>query len=326
MRASIAVFASGFAIFLVAGGCGTASHPEKQGVIITPDGQGLRVTIGGQLFTEYRYEGLSRPVLYPLLGPGQVPMTRHWPFDAIPGEEHDHPHHRSVWFAHGDINGHDLWSEVPNAGKTVHQKFLQVRSGKKQGLIQSSNLLVTADNQILGSDRRTLRFYRVPQGRMFDFEVAVYASHGDLVFGDTKEGTMAIRLAESMRVVRNKQPAEGHIVLSTGIRDQAAWGKRADWCDYYGPVEGKTLGIAIFDHPSNPRHPTWWHVRDYGLFAANPFGLHDFDKQQTKDAGKLTIPAGQSLTFRYRVYIHEGDEQQAGVAERYRQYAAGQAP
>jgi len=47
--------------------------------------------------------------------------------------------------------------------------------------------------------------------------------------------------------------------------------KHADWCDYYGSIGGKTVGIAMFDHPSNPRHPTTWHVRDYGLFAANPF-------------------------------------------------------
>ena len=85
-------------------------------------------------------------------------------------------------------------------------------------------------------------------------------------------------------------------------------------------MEGKTVGIAIFDHPQNPRHPTWWHVRDYGLFAANPFGQHDFESLADKTAGNLTVPAGKSVTFRYRFYLHEGDEQQAKVAERYKQY------
>jgi hypothetical protein len=127
-----------------------------------------------------------------------------------------------------------------------------------------------------------------------------------------------------MRLKPNKENAgkpTGHIVNSEGIRDDATWGKRAKWCDYYGPVEGKTVGIAIFDNPANPRYPTWWHVRDYGLFAANPFGQHDFENlKDKKTAGNLVVPAGQSVTFRYRVYMHEGDDQQAGVAARYAEY------
>ena len=82
------------------------------------------------------------------------------------------------------------------------------------------------------------------------------------------------------------------------------------------------IGIAIFDHPENPRHPTWWHVRDYGLFSANPFGVHDFEKKP-KHTGDYTLEAGKSLTFRYRFYYHEGDEVQAKVAERYSDYVAG---
>src|SRR5213075_3511630 len=120
---------------------------------------------------------------------------------------------------------------------------------------------------------------------------------------------------------------KGRIVLSTGVQssgdgDDKAWGKRADWCDYYGPVDGRTVGIAIFDHPSNPRYPTWWHVRDYGLFAANPFGLHDFEKKE-KGAGDMTVKAGDSVTFKYRFYIHPGDEKDANVAERFAEYIAG---
>jgi hypothetical protein len=154
--------------------------------------------------------------------------------------------------------------------------------------------------------------------RMFDFEITLRPSDGDLTFGDTKEGTMAVRLAETMRL--QGKVGHGHIVNSEGIRDDQTWGKKADWCDYYGPVEGKIVGMAIFDHPENPRHPTWWHVRDYGLFAANPFGKHDFEKLPDKTAGNLVVPAGKTITFRYRFYLHEGDAEQGGVAEKYREY------
>jgi hypothetical protein len=63
-------------------------------------------------------------------------------------------------------------------------------------------------------------------------------------------------------------------------------------------------------------------VRDYGLFAANPFGKHDFEKLSDRSAGELEVPAGQSVTFRYRIVFHEGDEKEARVAELYDQWAA----
>ena len=131
---------------------------------------------------------------------------------------------------------------------------------------------------------------------------------------------MAIRINEALRLTHGKgKPGTGRIVLSTGVQDGETWGKAAAWCDYHGPLDGKVVGIALFDHPSNPRHPTWWHVRDYGLFAANPFGAHEFEKKPA-GTGDLTIPAGKSLTFKYRFYLHEGDEKQAKVAERYDAY------
>ena len=249
-------------------------------------------------------------------------MSRDWPMKNVPGEEHDHPHHRSLWYAHGEINGQDFWSESDKAGKTVHQKFELIESGAEVGIFRSVNKLVGNDGKVVCLDERTYRFYNRSDQRLFDFDITIHASEGPVTFGDTKEGTLAIRLAESMRLKGPKGKAgQGHIVNSEGVRDDATWGKRASWCDYYGPVNGKTVGIAIFDHPSNPRHPTWWHVRDYGLFAANPFGVHDFEGKPP-GTGNLTVPLGASITFKYRFYIHDGDEKQADVAGQYKQYIA----
>jgi hypothetical protein len=297
---------------------------KATGVQITEQDGKLRIEIGGELFAEYHYKDVSRPFLYPLLGPGGVPVTRNWPIKDAESEEHDHPHHRSLWYAHGDINGHDFWSEGASAGKTVHEEFTEIKSGKDVGVIKSKNKLVARDGTIVCTDERTLRVYNRKDERLFDFEITIHASHGDLTFGDTKEGTMAIRLTETMRLMPNKFNAgkpTGHIVNSEGVRDDATWGKRAKWVDYSGPVNGKTVGVAIFDHPENQRHPTWWHVRDYGLFAANPFGIHEFEKKPA-GAGNLKVPAGYSVTFRYRVYIHSGDEKEGKVAEHYEEYAA----
>ena len=158
-------------------------------------------------------------------------MTRDWPMASPPDEEHDHPHHRSLWYAHGDVNGINFWSEEKSYGKIVHDKFTEIKSGRDVGIIKSTDNWVAPDGSIVCTDDRTMRIYNHPGMRLFDFEVTIHASHGAVTFGDTKEGTMAIRLAETMRL--KGKVGHGHIVNSEGVRDGATWGKRADWCDYY---------------------------------------------------------------------------------------------
>ena len=304
----------------------SADKSAEKGVQITKLEDRLRVEINGQLFTEYFFKDVPRPYCYPLVGPGGARMTRNWPMNSVlelEPDQNDHKHHRSLWFAHGEINGQDFWSEDKKFGKTVHERFDEVKSGPEVGVIKSHNNWVTADGQRVCTDDRAIRIYNTGPAdeRIVDWEVTLHASDGPLTFGDTKEGMMAVRVAATMRL--NGKIGKGQIITSTGIRDEATWGKRADWCDYYGPVEGKTVGIAIFDHPENPRHPTWWHVRDYGLFAANPFGKHDFEKLSDKTAGNLTVEKGKSITFKYRLYIHSGDEKDAKLGEKYQEYVKG---
>jgi hypothetical protein len=320
----VRIFLQVAALVLASVGLQAGPLPKGKGKVEIKELPGkLRIEINGQLFSEYVYENTSRPYLYPIIGPGGAQMTRNWPMKDAPNEERDHPHHKSWWYAHGLVNGHDFWAEGKESGKTVHEKFLEVKSGDV-GVIKSANKLVAKDGTLVATDERTIKIHNVQDAVLFDFEITIRASNGDLVFGDTKEGTMALRLNEGMRLTQPKKvKGAGHIVNSEGVRDDDTWGKRAKWVDYYGAVEGKTVGVAMFDHPENPRHPTWWHVRDYGLFAANPFGIHDFEKKE-KGAGDLTVKAGESITFKYRFYVHSGDEKQAKVAEQYEQYSAGE--
>jgi sugar phosphate isomerase/epimerase len=305
----------------------TQQKGDSTGVKITDLTDKVRVEVDGKLFTEYNFKDVPRPYFYPVIGPTGVNITRHWPMKEGENEEHDHIHHRSLWFAHGDVNGHDFWTEGSKCGKIVHDKILSfdyaqdknISSGPDAGVIQSQNNWVAADGKVICTDTRTHKFYNRPDGQMIDFEIAIHASNGNVTLGDTKEGSMAIRLAPTMQV--EGKVAQGHIVNSEGQRDKEAWGKRAIWCDCYGPVNGQVVGVAIFDHPQNPKHPTWWHVRTYGLFAANPFGVHDFEGKPA-GTGNIVIPAGQSLAFKYRFYFHKGDEKQGQVAEHYREYAA----
>jgi len=293
--------------------------PSAGGVAITEHDGKVTVKVDGKLFTEYCFTDVPRPYFYPVIGPTGVPINRHWPMKDGPNEAHDHPHHNSLWFTHGEVNGVDFWANGDEKGKIVHDKFLELSSGPKTGVIKAQNNWVAADGKLICTDTRTHRIHTRPDGQMIDFEVTVHASHGKLTFGDTKEGSMAIRLAPTMRL--KGDVGQGHIINSEGHKDGSTWGKRAAWCDYYGPVNGEVVGVAIFDHPDNPRHPTWWHVRDYGLFAANPFGVSYFEGKP-KGTGDLVVPAGESVTFKWRFYFHKGDEKQGQVAEHYREYAS----
>jgi hypothetical protein len=291
---------------------------DASGIQFEPQPDRIVVRLDGRTWTEYVYGNVPRPFCFPLLGPGQVRMTRNFPMRDVPGEERDHPHHRSFWFTHGAVNGQDFWSESPKAGRIVQQAVERMEPGSTQGVLQTSNLWVAASGQTVCADRRTLTFY-VPKSadqRMIDFEIVLYALDRQVVFGDTKEGSMALRVAETMPVKKGA----GRILNSRGDKDVAAWGKRAEWCDYSGEISGQTMGMALFDHPANPRHPTWWHVRDYGLFAANPFGRHDFEQLSDRDAGNLAVSPGNAVTFRYRLILHRGDAQAADLARLYGEY------
>ena len=290
----------------------------EAGVTVKEADGNVRVEIDGSLFTEYHYNHVARPFLYPVIGPQGEPMTRNWPMIKTTNETMDHVHHKGLWFAHGNVNGVDFWSEQKQFGKTVHQKFLALESGRDEGVIRTQNAWVAPSGTVVCTDERLMRFHADAQARMIDYEITLIASHGAVTLGDTKEGSMSIRLPSTMSAGGTN--ALGHIVTSAGLRDGAAWGKPAEWVEYYGPVGGKTVGVAIFDHPQNPRHPTRWHVRTYGLFAANPFGLRPFDKQ-AKGSGDFKLAPGERVTFRYRFVFHTGDEKAAGIPARYAQYA-----
>ena len=285
----------------------------------------VRVEIDGQLFTEYVYKDLPKPILYPVIGPHGIPMTRNYPMKKVPGEAADHPHHRSLWYTHGEVNDTDFWAEGKQRGRIVQKKLLEAAAEGNRAVIKTANAWQRADGSEVCSDTRTLTFFTIPGGRAIDFEITITASQGDLTFGDTKEGTMGIRTHPNLRLDpdarRGVTTANGHALNSEGHRDKALWGKRAKWVDYWGAVDGKVVGIGIFDHVTNPRHPTWWHARNYGLIAANPFGVRHFENKP-KGTGDLKIPSGESRTWRYRFVFHEGDAEQAKIPELYKQFAA----
>lgn len=287
----------------------------------TETDDGVQIRQGNQVVAVYVKRSFSKPIIYPLIGPTGAKMTRDYPMVADSKDEaHDHPHHRSLWFTHGEVNGVDFWLEGEHkdrkGGEQIHQAFTQVAGGEK-AVVASTNLWKSPAGETVLSDRRRFTFAADADARWVDCEVQLIASHGDVHFGDTKEGSFGVRVAESMKVEAKKG---GKIINSAGETDGQAWGRPADWVDYFGPVGNETVGLAIFCHPTSFHHPTRWHVRTYGLFAANPFGVYHFtgDKQPTDG---VRLPKGESLTLRYRVLMHKGDEKTGRIVERYQEFA-----
>lgn len=280
--------------------------------------KGVLIKVDGQPFAEYLTNSGTKPIVWPVIGPTGKAMTRAYPMDPNAKGSKDHRHHRSIWFTHGNVNGIDFWDEGGDAAKrgfTRHREFVKVESGPQAIVVTRNDWVAPGDKKILEDERR-LTFAASGDVRWIDFDITLKASQGPVTFGDTKEGTMGTRVPDTMKVDAKRG---GKIVTSEGLVDGAAWGKPAAWVDYYGPVDGEQVGMAIFNHPTSFHFPTPWHVRTYGLFAANPFSLQDFTNG--KQNGFFTLPAGKTITLNYRIYLHKGDEKVGKVAEAYAAYA-----
>ena len=264
----------------------------------------VHVTIDGDLFTEYRFRDVSVPLCHPVIGAAGRRVTRNYPLASGFGESKDHPHHCGLWYAHGDVDGIDFWH--PKSSRGGHVEHIEFLDTTQPATLRTRNRwIANRTGETILTDCREIRFHRNGTTRFIDFTIILMATEGDVTFGDTKEGTMAIRLHPRLRL---RGPiANGVAVNSEDVAGAAVWGKRAAWVDYSGEIDGKVVGVAIVDHPKNPAHPTWWHARDYGLFAANPFGVYDFEGESGK-TGAMPIKHGETVTFRYRVVLHEGTE------------------
>jgi Methane oxygenase PmoA len=290
---------------------------KSQGVVLREGAGKVEILVDGQPFTTYYFEGYKKPIFFPLRAASGTVVTRGYPMvPDVPGEAQDHPHHKGLWFTHGDVNGVDFWSESDKTGRILHRKLEVAKSDPTVGVLKSENDWVTPSSQVILREVREVKIHSQPGVRVMDFDLKVTAVSDPVKFGDTKEGSFGIRLAQPF-----SDKDGGKMENSRGgIGEAGCWGKPAEWVDYSTKINGETVGVAIFDHPSSFRHPTHWHARAYCLFAVNPFGLHDFYKDPTKD-GSHTLKAGESLTFRYRVYIHRGNAQDAKIADQYKAYA-----
>ena len=267
---------------LVAGLSLWVAAPAAGQVEITQAPDQIAVAINGKPFTVFHIGGkdLNRPYLHPLRAASGKIVNRSFPAGQLPGETTDHPHHSGLFYGHGDVNGYNYWAiqNVPTPpskadatmGRIVLKNVVSVKSGKESGTVDVVLTWLKPDGKPLLTETRRMTFYADPELRVIDFDFDFNAID-KVVFRDTKEGTFAMRMATALEEPAAKEkpggPARTGKLLNAqgGEREANVWGKRSEWVDYSGVLDGEKVGVVMMDHPGNPRHPTYWHSRGYGL-------------------------------------------------------------
>jgi hypothetical protein len=303
---------------------------SKVEVLPIETAQRVNIRVDGQPFTSYRWEPkLAKPVLFPILTSTGKAITRGWPLEERPDEAKDHPHHFGLWFNYGDVDDVDFWGNstgvrgAPPSGKhgsIVHKKIESAKSGSGQGELAVVSDWVMPDGRVALVEKTRFVFAAGPGRRAIDRVATLTAGAAPVKFPDNKEGMLALRLARQLEHPGRKNPGgTGEYLSSEGKRGDDVWGTRARWLMLNGKLDGQPVTIAILDHPKNPGHPTYWHARGYGLFAANPLG----QKALSKGAQELNfaLPAGKSARFAYRVLILDKTAAAAEIEAEYQRFA-----
>ena len=348
----VASRAGGWAVAAVAAASlvTAGSAADERGVRLVRDDakQRVDVFVDGQPFTSYLYTStMKKPVLYPIRTATGALVTRGFPLDPRPGERVDHPHHIGLWFNYGDVNGIDFWNnsdaikadERPKMGTIVHKAITAVKNGPDAGELETDMDWVLHDGTVVLKEHTRFVFRGGAGWRSVDRITRLQAPGTKVSLTDNKEGVLGLRVARALELP-SKTPevftdasgrpttvktmdntgVTGDYLTSEGLTGDAVWGTRARWCLLSGKVGDEPVTVVILDHPSNPGHPTYWHARGYGLFAANPLG------QKALSGGKETLnfalEPNQSTTFRHRILIlsEPGSKDRAEAA--FKEFAA----
>jgi hypothetical protein len=309
---------------------------NRVSVIPLPDQDRVEIYMDGALFTAYRYESeLEKPVLFPVVAPGEVTITRGYPIDPGAKENTDHPHHTGCWLNFGSVNGFDFWGNSHQVsqerkkemGRIIHREVIRAESKDKRGLLEVKMEWVAPDNEDASTllEEQTIFYFRFDSlTRIIDRITKLTAIADEVVFNDNKEGFMAIRVhrafdhpsdrplvltdahgVPSDSAVLDNEGVTGWYRNSNGVEGIDVWGKRAKWVKLTGTRESEIYSIILFDHPENYGHPSCWHARGYGLFSVNNLGKRVFD--QDLEPVRIVLEKGESITFKHRLAIFRGD-------------------
>ena len=330
--------------------CSVGAEAQSVKVTENKEKKQIDVTVDGQPFTSYVFwDNQKKPILYPLRTSKGTVVTRGFPLEKVAGERTDHPHHISMWFNYGNVNGVDFWNTPPDGikrdegavskfGVIKHRAVNAVNNGKGGARLAVTMDWVMPDGSKVMQQDETIVFRAAKDLRIIDRIITLTAQDKKVVFNDSKEGALGLRVRRQLEepstrpeIFTDEQgnPTKLPVMDNTGVAgvylssegkvgEKEAWGTRAKWMTLSGNVKGEDVVIAIFDHPKNPTYPTYWHARGYGLFAANPFGAKEFSKGAT--TLNYTLEPGQKATFRFRVLVNSGKLTKEQTEALYQQF------
>jgi hypothetical protein len=306
------------------------------------------VLVAGKPFTSYIWPTtLKKPVLFPIRTANGTAVTRGFPLEPRAGERVDHPHHVGLWFNYGDVNGIDFWNNsdaIPAAdkhkmGTVLHRAITAAKGGDDHGELVTISDWVMPDGSVSLKQNTSYTFRGDQATRTIDLVITLTAQATRVSLTDNKEGVLGLRVTRALEEPSTKPElftdaagrpttvasmdntgVNGVYLTSEGRKGAAVWGTRGRWCALSGTVGGEPVSISILDHPQNPGHPTYWHARGYGLFAANPLGQKALS--DGKDVLNFALEPRQSATFRYRVIVATGTPSAADVESAWKAWAS----
>jgi hypothetical protein len=250
---------------------------------------------------------LRRPFLFPLVGPSGRSLTR----IGHPRDPDTHSHHNSVWVSHNSVDGVSFWDDR-SKGRIVQQRVEKIEDegGDVAAVVTASNWVNEADGKVLLRERRRTEV-RLLEGDewllVIDLRLEAPGKQ-PVTLGKTPFGLIGVRMAKTIGV----NDGGGTVCNSEGgIDEKEVLWKRAKWVDYAGPITNDAVeGVTLMDHPSNPNHPTFFHVRNDGWMGAS----------LTYDADR-TIESGKPLVLRYGLYVHAGAPPRDRIDHRWEAFA-----
>lgn len=293
----IPIFAIAFvtSICVCTGTCQGAQ--DIQGIDFIAQPRMIITKVGDQPLATYVYRDpqIPRPYFKDIHAPGAVRITRHHPpREGVDATDHAH-FHPGLWLAFGDLSDADSWR---NKARVEHIGFIQApRISGNRGSFSVRNRYMKKD-RIVCEEICEYTFLIRPAGYLLLWHSTFQSDQSDFWFGDQEEMGLGVRVATPIMVKSRKG---GRILDSEGRKNEKEiWGKQAQWCDYSGLLNESFAGITIMPDPGNFR-PCWWHTRDYGFMAANPFGRAAFRAGPTS---KISIEKGESFRLSYGILVH----------------------
>jgi len=305
-------------LLLLAAGCATGPA-----VTFLSGDDSIDVVVDGTTLTTLRYgPEFTKPILHPLCAPSGMRVNRGFPLDKVEGEKEDHPHHAGLFFTYDEVNDDGFWNNTKAPPRIALESIL---CDETTGCIDLVAHWIGKSGALHLEERRKMAFVPSETALIIDFCIELTAQGETVVFHDTKEGMFALRVAHWLR---EDNGTGAYLSSRSAAGAKQIWGTRAEWVRLEGAKDGHRAGVAILNHPRSVNHPTYWHARAYGLFAANPLGESVFERSRgRKDAEPfaLTLKPGESARFAFRVIVYDGSLGKEDLEKRYQEYTLDRA-